>query len=60
MPVPVVVVESPASGTPTDDAEALVATMASAAGAVLVRVNDRSPATVAPAIIAALAQLRPA
>jgi hypothetical protein len=58
MPVPVVVVESPGSGTPPEDAEALVAAMAGAAGAVLVRVEDPSPATVAPATLAALSQFR--
>jgi hypothetical protein len=54
MPVPVVIVESPASGTPPDDAEALAAAMA--AGGTLVRVPDPAPATVARA---AFAHLRP-
>jgi hypothetical protein len=58
MAVPVVVVETPASGAPAGDAETLVAAMA--AGGVLVRVADGAPATVAPAVVAAFAQLRPA
>lgn len=57
MPVPVVAVETPASGTPADDAEALVEAMG--AGGTLVRVADDSPATVAAAVTAAFAQLRP-
>lgn len=58
MPVPVVVVETPASGTPADDADALVAAMR--AGGVLVRVSDGAPATIAGAVVAAFAPLRPA
>jgi hypothetical protein len=60
MPVPVVVVESPASGTPPEDAESLVSLMAGAAGAVLVRVDDASAATVVPALLPAFAHFRPA
>lgn len=58
MPVPVVVVETPASGTPADDAEALVAAMG--AGGTLLRVDDGAPATVAGAVLPAFAALRPA
>ena len=55
MPVPVVVVESSASPTPPADAEELAGRMA--AGGTLVRVDDATPATVAAAAVAALAQL---
>lgn len=55
MPVPVVVVETPASATPGDDAEELAALMG--AGGTLVRVDDRLPATVASVVVAALARL---
>lgn len=58
MPVPVVIVETPASGTPADDADALVAAVG--AGGVLFRVSDGAPATVAGAVVAAFAPLRPA
>lgn len=58
MPVPVVVVETPASATPADDAAALAGAMA--AGGTLVHVDDGTPATVASAVVAAFAQLRPA
>lgn len=51
MSVPVVVVETPASGTPTDDVDALVAAMGT--GGTLVRVSDGAPATIAGAVVAA-------
>jgi pimeloyl-ACP methyl ester carboxylesterase len=58
LPVPVVVVETPASATPADDAERLAALMG--AGGSLVRLDDTAPATVAAATLAAFAQFPPA
>jgi pimeloyl-ACP methyl ester carboxylesterase len=49
MPVPVLVVESPGSATPHDDASALAAAMG--AGGTLVRVAEPSPAVVAKAVV---------
>ncbi len=53
LPVPVLVVESPASGTSPDDVAHLVASMAS--GSTLVTVSGAGPTEVAAAIVAALA-----
>jgi hypothetical protein len=58
MPVPVVVVESPASPVAPVEAAELAAAMA--AGGVLVRVDDASPTNVGPAVTAAFAQFQPA
>lgn len=55
MPVPVVVMESPASPVPPADAEELTARMPG--GGTLVRIDDLSPATVAAATVAAFARL---
>lgn len=57
MPVPVVLIESPASPVPAADAEELASLMA--AGGILVRVADVAPSTVAAATLTAVAQLRP-
>ena len=55
MPVPVVVLESPASPVPPRDAEELATRMS--AGGPLVRIDDLSPAIVAAATLAAFAPL---
>jgi len=57
MPVPVVVVESPASPVPIGDAEELAARMG--AGGTLVRVDDAGPVAVAGAAVGALSGLLP-